>query len=68
LQGAEDEAVRNTFSDDLLAYYEQRKDLSTEGDGDKLLFYRISKRLSPMDIRSFMEQGFALFSLVKTES
>jgi len=68
LRGAEEEAVRNTFSDDLLAYYEQRKDLSTEGDGDKLLFYRISKRVSPKDIRTFMEQGFALFSLVKTES
>ena len=68
LRGAEEEAVRNTFSDDLLAYYEQRKDLSTEGDGDKLLFYRISKRVSPKVIRSFMEQGFALFSLFKTES
>ncbi len=68
LRGSDEMAVRNTFSDDLLAYFEQRKGLSAEGDGDRLVFYRISKRVPPKDISSFMEQGFALFSFLKTES
>jgi hypothetical protein len=68
LQGADEEAVRSIFGEGLLAYCEEHKGVSAEGDGDRLLFYRISRRVPPKDMRAFMEEGFGLFSLVKTES
>jgi len=68
LQGTEEEAVRNTFTDELLAYLDERKGLSAEGDGDKLVFYRAGKRVAPQNIQSFLEEGFGIFALVKTQA
>lgn len=68
LRGTDAEAVWNIFTDGLLAYYDERKGLSTEGDGDKLVFYRAGKRVPPQNIRSFLEEGFGIFSLVKTQA
>jgi hypothetical protein len=68
LRGDDEDAVRETFNDALLSYYDQSKGLSTEAAGDTLIFYRVSKRVATKDIRSLMEEGFALFSLLKTQS
>lgn len=67
LRGSDEEAVRGLFHDDVLAHYAQHKGLSTEGAGGDLIFYRASRRVSPNDIRSFMEEGFGIFSLLKRE-
>ncbi len=68
LRGTDEEAVRNIFTDELLAYYDECKDLSTEGDGDKLMFYRADDKVPPQDMRPFLEEGFGIFSLVKTQA
>lgn len=68
LRAADEQACRDVFTDGVLGYYDQRKGLSTEGDGDTLLFYRESKKVPPADIRSFLEEGFGVFSLFKTEA
>jgi hypothetical protein len=40
--------------------------MSTEGAGDGFIFYRASKRVPARRIRGFLQEGFALFSLMKT--
>jgi len=65
-RGSDEEAIRNVFSDELLEYYEQRKGLSTEAGGDRLVFYRSSKRVSPDKIRTLLEDAFGAFSLLKS--
>ena len=66
LRGADEDAIRATFTDEVLSYYDQSKGLSTEADGDTLLFYRPSKRVKPKDIQSLLAQGFAVFGLLKS--
>lgn len=66
LRGTEEQAIRNLFSDACLLYYEQHKGLCTEGTGDKLAFYRSSKRVPPPKLRSFIEEGSAVFRLFTT--
>jgi hypothetical protein len=65
LRGDDENAVRALFSDALLSHYDQSKGLSTEGDGDAFIFYRVSKRVPPKGIMEFMQEGFAFFGLMK---
>ena len=68
LQGDEEDAVRALFSDVLLSHYDQSKGLSTEGGGDMFIFYRASKRVPPKGITAFMQEGFALFGMMKAHA
>jgi hypothetical protein len=68
LRAADEQACRDVFTDNILGYYDQRKGLSTECDGEALLFHRVSKQVRPSDIRSFFEEGFGIFSLFKSEA
>ncbi len=63
-----EEAVRNIFTDGLLAYYDKHKGLSTEGDGDILMFYREGKKVPPQNIQSFIEEGLVIFNLVRIQA
>jgi hypothetical protein len=67
LRGDNEDAIRELFRPEVLDYYEQHKGLSTEGSGKRLIFYRASRRVSPKDTKAFMEEGFRLFTLFKTE-
>jgi hypothetical protein len=66
LQGEDENAVRALFSNSLLSHYDRSKGMSTEGAGDGFIFYRASKRVPARRIRGFLQEGFALFSLMKT--
>ena len=68
LQGDDENAVRALFSDALLSHYDQSKGLSTEADGDMFIFYRASKRVPPKGMTAFMQEGFAIFGLMKTRA
>jgi len=63
LKGNDVEAIRSTFNYNLLEYFERNEKLCFEGNGDKLIYYRTAKRVSPEDLKSFMEQGLEMFSL-----
>jgi hypothetical protein len=65
LRGADETAVRNTFNYDILTYCESQKNICLEGEGARLIFYRTGKRISPEEIKTFLEQGLALFILFK---
>ena len=64
LRGVDEDGIRSVFSDMLIAFYEQHRGLNTEGDGGGLIFYRASKRVSPKDLKIFMEEGFGVFALL----
>jgi len=63
LQGPNEEDIRGIFNNNILSYYEQHLGLGTEGNGEQLLFYKPSERVSPEDIHSFMEQGLHVVGL-----
>jgi len=68
LRGEDEEAIRNTFSDELLNFYEKDKALNTEGDNDKFIYYKTSKRLAPKDIQAFLQETINLYGLLKTQT
>jgi hypothetical protein len=63
LRGTDEAAIRELFTEEILAYYESRDGVSTEGNGDHLLFYRADKRISPEKVRAFLEEGFEVKAL-----
>jgi hypothetical protein len=65
LRGDDEESVRQLFNERVTDHYEQHPGLSTEGDGRKLIYYRISKKVSPDQIQTFLQEGYDIFDLFK---
>ena len=61
LRGPEEDAVREFFTPELLAYFESQSKISLEVSGNTMVLYRSGRRSKPEKIRDFMEEGFALF-------
>ena len=61
LRGKDEEAVRRLFDDAALSFYEGERGVSTEGEGDCLVYFRPGKRVKPYQVRTFMEDGFRVF-------
>jgi len=64
LRGAEEHAVRAVFNPGVLSFFERHKDMSAEGFGNQLIYYRASRIQQPIDIRGFMRQGCELARLL----
>ena len=54
LRGTDEQGIRNTFSDALLAFYETNPGLSTDGGGNQLFIFRQSYRTPPHEAQSFI--------------
>jgi len=65
LRSADELAIREVFTADILEYYEARPGLSTEAGGDRLLFFRASKKVKPEDLPTFLKDGFHIYTLFK---
>ena len=65
LRSTDELAIREVFTPDILEYYESRPGLSTEAEGDRLLFFRASKKVKPEDLPSFLKDGFHIYTLFK---
>jgi len=63
LQGRNEEAVRKLFTDDVIAFYHQTKGLSTEGNGEWLMFYRHQITVAFLNLPSFMKEGLKIRAL-----
>lgn len=50
LRGDNEEAVREAFSEEVIRFFENIKDICAEGRGDTLLVYRRGRRLKPEQI------------------
>lgn len=65
LRGSDEQAIRETFHEGVLTFYEGREKLCTEGHGNQLIVYRASKRVPPNAVPAFMEEAFKVFALFK---
>jgi len=63
LRGAEEQPIRNTFSNDLLAFYENNPEACTDGGGNQLFIFRQGHRPSPQEARSFIDWASKLQNL-----
>lgn len=66
LRGDDEEAIRELFTDDALSFYERHPELTTEGEGNKLLFYREGVVVQPENLRTFLDEALTLRALLST--
>lgn len=66
LRGEPEEEIRRVFNGNVLSFLEKRSGLSVEGDEDGLLFYRVARLVAPDRIKPLLEEGFGLFSLLRS--
>jgi len=65
LRGEDEQEVRKLFTERALTYFDENKGFCVEGDGNQLLVYRSSKKVSPQNIPLFLETGLKVFNLFK---
>jgi len=63
LRGQDEQAIRRTFNDQLLAFYESYPGTSTDGGGNQLFVYRGGYRFQPQEIRSYVGLGLEVANL-----
>jgi hypothetical protein len=69
LRGHQEAQIRDLFAEEVLNYYSRHDDLCTEGDGQRLVFYRRSQMVEPGWLEGFLEQGLDVLDLfMKRES
>ena len=61
LRGQDEQAIRQTFNDGLLSFYEQYPGTCTDGGGNQFFVYRGGYRFQPQEIQSYV--GLALTAL-----
>ncbi|MBD0372485.1 MAG: hypothetical protein ICV60_16700 [Pyrinomonadaceae bacterium] len=57
LRGPDEQAIRRTFQDHILAFYEANQGLHTEGGGNQLFVYRQSNRMPPTQAAQYLQWG-----------
>jgi hypothetical protein len=63
LRGPDEQAIRQTFNDGLLSFYESYGGTSTDGGGNQLFVYRGGYRCQPQEIQSYVGLGLNLLNL-----
>jgi len=66
LRGDDEEAIRELFTNEVLSFYERHPELTTEGEGNKLLFYREGVVVQPENLRTFLDEALTLRALLST--
>jgi len=63
LRGADEQAIRNTFTDALMTFYETNQGLATDGGGNQLFVFRTAHRAAPHELQGFMNSVLPLTNL-----
>ena len=63
LRGPDEQAIRRTFNDGLLSFYESYEGTSTDGGGNQLFVYRGGYRFQPQEIQSYVGLGLSVLNL-----
>lgn len=63
LQGGDEAAIRGAFTDEVLRYYEDNPELSTEAAGHLLVHYRLMDLCPPDEMRLLLDEAFEVFAL-----
>ena len=64
LRGQDETAIRQTFNDRLLAFYETYGGTSTDAGGNQLLVFRAGHRFEPYEIQSYIALALNLLALM----
>ncbi len=64
LRGQDEQAIRRTFSDGLLSFYESYPGTCTDGGGNQLFVYRGGYRFQPQEIQSYVGLGLNVLNLL----
>lgn len=63
LRGQDEAAIRRTFNDGLLSFYETYPRTCTDGGGNQLFVYRGGYRFQPHEIQSYVGLGLSVANL-----
>jgi hypothetical protein len=63
LRGPDEQAVRNTFNDAALGFYEMNPGTSTDGGGNQLFVFRQGYRVPPLEAQSFINWALGVQNL-----
>ena len=63
LRGSEEQGIRNTFNDGILAFYETNPGTCTDGGGNQLFVFRQGFRTPPHEAQSFIDWASQLQDL-----
>jgi len=63
LRGADEAAVREAFRSEVLSFYETQSGISTEADGERLIYYRSGRRIKPSEMMTFLNEGSHILKL-----
>jgi len=64
LKGKDEDAVRKVFTDEILQFFEHRKErVSIEAEGDKIVIYTRSKDIDPKDLAAFKDESLKIVTL-----
>ncbi len=66
LRGSNEEPIRRVFWQDVLEHFEAHTGVCVEGSGTRLIYYRAGKRINAEQVSSFLEEGFQVFTLLRT--
>lgn len=64
LRGQDEPAIRQTFTDGLLSFYESYPDTCTDGGGNQLFVFRGGYRFQPQEIQSYVGLGLKVLNLL----
>jgi len=64
LRGQDEPAIRQTFNDRLLGFYESYPGTCTDGGGNQLFIYRGGYRLQPQEIEGYVGLGLNVLNLL----
>ncbi|HEX8494942.1 MAG TPA: hypothetical protein VF658_19020 [Pyrinomonadaceae bacterium] len=67
LRGEDEQAIRHTFQDQVLAYYENNLKLCTDGGGNEVFFYQQHVRMKPLNARAFLDWGLTMLKLFQRQ-
>ncbi len=61
LRGPDEASIRALFTDRLLGYLAEKKNLHVEGYDKSLILYEPGQRVEPHDLPTFLEEGQKVF-------
>lgn len=63
LRGQDEQAVRNTFSEAALGFYEMNQGACTDGGGNQIFVFRQGRRVAPLEAQSFVNWAVGVKNL-----
>ena len=62
LRAASERAVRLVFTAPVLETIEKLDGISAEGQAERLIVYRLGRRVKPLEVKHLLEEGFAVYA------